>query len=159
MNTIRASTTNISKFLDKIIRPIFDRQCYTTTIIDGAHLIKRINRHIRKGLLKPSTLFCIFDIHNLYTMLPQEESLNILIEFLYTHGYRKIKAIPLGTIRKLASIVLKENVFVYNKKIYRQTIGGAMGSSFTLTLANIFMWKWQKEFVRQQEITGEFYGR
>ncbi|CAF3577975.1 unnamed protein product [Rotaria socialis] len=34
-----------------------------------------------------------------------------------------------------------------------------MGSSFTLTLANIFMWKWQKELVRRQDITGEFYGR
>ncbi|CAF1682093.1 unnamed protein product, partial [Adineta ricciae] len=31
--------------------------------------------------------------------------------------------------------------------------------SFTLTLANIFMWKWQKEFVRQQDITGELFGR
>ncbi|CAF4861540.1 unnamed protein product, partial [Rotaria socialis] len=45
------------------------------------------------------------------------------------------------------------------KKIYKQVLGGAMGSSFTLTLANIFMWKWQKELVRRQDITGEFYGR
>ncbi|CAF4483524.1 unnamed protein product, partial [Rotaria magnacalcarata] len=37
--------------------------------------------------------------------------------------------------------------------------GGAMGSSFTLTLANIFMWKWQKELVRRQDMTGEYYGR
>jgi hypothetical protein len=72
---------------------------------------------------------------------------------------KKVKGIPLGTIRKLASIVLKENVFVYGKKIYQQILGGAMGSSFTLTLANIFMWKWQKEFVRRQDITGEFFGR
>lgn len=92
-------------------------------------------------------------------MLPQDEALNILIEFLYTHGYTKLQGIPLDAIRKLASIVLKENVFVYGNKIYRQILGGAMGSSFTLTLANIFMWKWQKEFVRQQDITGEFYGR
>ncbi|CAF4396824.1 unnamed protein product, partial [Adineta steineri] len=48
---------------------------------------------------------------------------------------------------------------VYGNKIYQQTTGGAMGSSFTLTLANIFMWKWQKEFVRQQDITNEFFGR
>ncbi|CAF3997763.1 unnamed protein product [Rotaria magnacalcarata] len=34
-----------------------------------------------------------------------------------------------------------------------------MGSSFTLTLANIFMWKWQKELVRRQDMTGEYYGR
>jgi hypothetical protein len=92
-------------------------------------------------------------------MLPQDESLNILIEFLYVHGYRKVKGISLDTIRKLASIVIKENVFVYEKKFYRQIIGGAMGSSFTLTLANIFMWKWQKEFVRQQDITCEYFGR
>jgi len=34
-----------------------------------------------------------------------------------------------------------------------------MGSSFTLTLANIFMWKWQSELVRIQDITGEYFGR
>ena len=92
-------------------------------------------------------------------MLPQDEALNILMEFLHVHGYKKVKGIPLDTIRKLASIVIKENVFVYGKKIYQQIIGGAMGSSFTLTLANIFMWKWRKEFVRRQGITDEFFGR
>ena len=116
-------------------------------------------KYTKKGLLKPSTLFCTFDIHNLYTMLPQEESLNILIEFLHIHGKPKVQGIPLDAIRKLASIVIQENAFVYGKKIYKQVIGGAMGSSFTLTLANIFMWKWQKEFVRRQDMSGEFYGQ
>ncbi|CAF1529998.1 unnamed protein product, partial [Adineta ricciae] len=41
---------------------------------------------------------------------------------------------------------------------YQQTTGGAMGSSFTLTLANIFMWNWQKEFVRQHDVTGDLFG-
>ncbi|CAF1410732.1 unnamed protein product [Adineta steineri] len=141
-NTIRAPTTNISKFLDKILRPIFDDKCTKTTIIDGAHLITAIKTYANKGLMKPSTLFCTFDIRNLYIMLPQEEALNILVEFLHLHGYRKVKGIVLDSIRKLASIVLKENVFVYDNKLYQQTTGGAMGSSFTLTLANIFMWKW-----------------
>ena len=114
---------------------------------------------MKKGLLKSSTLFCTFDIRNLYTMLPQEEALNILDEFLRVHHYTKVKGIDLNTIKELASIVLSENVFAYGKRIYKQTTGGAMGSSFTLTLANIFMWKWQKEFVRRQDMTGEFYGR
>jgi hypothetical protein len=158
-NTIRAPTTKISNFLDQIIRPIFDQQFYTTTIIDGTHLIKRIDKYIRTGVFKPSTLFCTFDIHNLYTMLRQDEALTILVEFLHVHGYRKVKGITLDTLRKLASIVITENVFVYDNKMYQQTTGGAMGSSFTLTLANIFMWKWQKELVRRQDITGEFFGR
>jgi hypothetical protein len=50
-------------------------------------------------------------------------------------------------------------VFVYEKKFYRQVIDGAMGSAFTLTFANIFMWKWEKELVRRQEAANEIYGR
>ena len=156
---MRAPTTKISNFLDEIIRPIFDNKCSTTAIIDSASLIKELDKYTKKGLLKSSTLFCTFDIRNLYTMLPQEEALNILVEFLHVHGYRKVKGIPLDAIRKLASIVLEQNVCVYDKKIYKQVLGGAMGSSFTLTLANIFMWKWQKELVCRQDMTGEFYGR
>ncbi|CAF1580242.1 unnamed protein product [Rotaria magnacalcarata] len=158
-NTIHAPTTNISNYLDEIIRPIFDKECQNTTIIDGASLIQALHQYMRKGLFKPTTLFCTLDIRNLYTMLPQEEALNILVDFLHVHGYTKVKGISLGIIRLLASIILKENVFFYGKKIYQQVLGGAMGSSFTLTLANIFMWKWQKELVRRQDMTGEYYGR
>ena len=92
-------------------------------------------------------------------MLPQEESLKILVKFLDGNGHTQVDKIHSTTIKQLASVVLEENVFAYGRKIYRQILGGAMGSSFTLTLANIFMWKWQKEFVRRQDMSGEFYGR
>jgi hypothetical protein len=92
-------------------------------------------------------------------MLPQEESLDILTELLIQFGYRKVKGIPLDAIRKLARIVITENVFIYENKFYRQIIGGAMGSAFTLTLANIFMWNWEKERVRRQLASNEIYGR
>ena len=74
------------------------------------------------------------------------------------YGYKKVKGIDLDAIRKLASKVLKDNVFAYGKKIYQQTTSGAMGSSFTLTLANIFMRKWQKKFVEEQAGACEFFG-
>ncbi|CAF4599136.1 unnamed protein product, partial [Rotaria socialis] len=90
-------------------------------------------------------------------MLPQEESLDILIELLLQHGYQKVQNIPIDIIRKLALIIIKENAFVYEKKFYRQVIGGAMGSAFTLTLANIFMWKWEKRFVHRVKVSKEIY--
>ncbi len=34
-----------------------------------------------------------------------------------------------------------------------------MGSSFTLTLANIFMWKWEKESICKDLPSFEIYGR
>ena len=89
-------------------------------IIDGIHLITQLHsEYISKNRLKPTTLFCTFDIRNLYTMLPQEEALNILMDFLHKHGYQRVQGIKLNTIRKLAAIVLKENVFVYGNKCYQ----------------------------------------
>ncbi|CAF3707719.1 unnamed protein product [Rotaria socialis] len=92
-------------------------------------------------------------------MLSQEQALNSLMKFISAYGYRKVKGISIDTIKKLASIVLKENVFAYGKKLYRQTAGNAMGSSLTLTLANIFMSKCQKNIAEEQTKIEEFYGR
>jgi hypothetical protein len=90
-------------------------------------------------------------------MLPQEESLDIFTEFLLHHDYREVKSIPIDAIRKLARLVITENVFTYEKKFYRQIVGATMGSAFTLTLANIFMWKWEKELVRRPLTSNELY--
>jgi hypothetical protein len=159
VSSINTPTTGISKFLDKLIRPLFDKHVRSTTIIDGVDLIRRLETYASNGYLKSTTYFCTFDITDLYTMLPQEECLNILTEFLLFFGYNKVKGIPIDAIRKLARLVLQENVFIYDKKYYRQILGGAMGSAFTLTLANIFMWKWEKKLACLQDASGEIYGR
>src|SRR5271156_4092742 len=152
-------TTGIFKFLDEILRPLFDKHVRSTTIIDGVDLICRLETYVENDYLKPTTYLCTFDITDLYTMLPQEESLDVLTEFLLQFGYRKVKGIPIDAIRKLARIVITENVFIYKKRFYRQVVGGAMGSAFTLTLANIFMWKWEKQLVHRQLASNEIYGR
>ena len=92
-------------------------------------------------------------------MLPQEESLKILAEFLHVHLCEKVNNLTIETIVELARIVLQVNAFVYNNKFYRQIIGGAMGSAFTLTLANIFMWKWERAIIIPKLACHELYGR
>ncbi|CAF2098094.1 unnamed protein product [Rotaria magnacalcarata] len=124
MNTIHAVTTGISRFLDQSIRPLFDMHAQPRPIIDGGHLLSGIT--------------------NLYTMLSQDESLEILEEFLREHHYEKVQSIPIRIILQLAHLVLNDTAFADGNKFYRQIIGGAMGSPFTLTLANTFMWKWEK---------------
>ena len=65
----------------------------------------------------------------------------------------------LDAIEQLARLVLTENVFIYENKYYRQIKGGAMGSPFTLTLANIYMWHWDQKLVQIQHDSNELYGR
>jgi hypothetical protein len=159
VSSINTPTAGISTFLDRLIRPLFDKHVRSSTIIDGTDLIRRLEVYRANGQLHPTTYLCTFDITDLYTMLPQEESIDVLTEFLLQHGYSKVKDIPIDAIRKLARLVLEENVFSYEKTFYRQVVGGAMGSAFTLTLANIFMWKWEQHLVRRPAMVNEIYGR
>ena len=133
MHTINSPITNISRMRDQWIRPMFNDKIKDTIFIDGAPLIKRLRKYADDGHLKPTTLFCTFDINNLYTMLPQQQSLDILVEFLQNFNIPHVQGIDIATIRELARIVIEENVFVYRNKYYRQIIGSAMGSPFTLT--------------------------
>ncbi|CAF1295961.1 unnamed protein product [Rotaria sordida] len=140
LNTIHAATKQISQFLDKSIRPLFDRFVRQTAFADGVDLLDRLQKHIQKGYFNASTLVITFDITNIYTMLPQEESLAILAEFLRVHNCERVNGLSIDTIVELARVVLQANAVVCGNKFYRQIIGGAMGSAFTLTLANIFIY-------------------
>ncbi|CAF1394468.1 unnamed protein product [Rotaria magnacalcarata] len=165
-NPIHVATTGISRYLDQSIRPLFDMHSQPRSIIDGGHLLRQLEQYVKTtqtvwvhAYLQPTTLFCTADITNLYTMLPQDESLEILEEFLREHHYEKVQDIPIRVILQLAHLVLKETAFVDGNKFYRQIIGGAMGSPFTLILANIFMWKWEKNVICSALEPNEIYGR
>ncbi|CAF2632776.1 unnamed protein product [Rotaria sp. Silwood2] len=59
-------------------------------------LIHRLEEYIENDYLKAVTYLCTFDVTDLYTMLPQEESIDILIEFLLEHDYNKVKGVPIN---------------------------------------------------------------
>lgn len=85
------------------------------------------------------------------TMLPQDEPIDILGQFLRCYAGEYASNIPVASIQQLTHLVLKENALVFNNKFYRQVIGGAMGSPFILILGNIFMCYWKQRWIRRQD--------
>lgn len=145
--------------LDQFIRPLFDEHVQQTTFIDGVQFIRRLELYVHLGLLKSTTYLCTSDVTDLYTMLPQEEAIKILKRFFHHFNYTHVHGMTIDAIESLARLVLMENVFFYENKYYRQIKGGAMGSPFTLTLANIFMWDCEQKLVEHQKNANELYGR
>ncbi len=45
-------------------------------------LIHRLHTYNENGYFKLTTQFCTFDITDLYTILPQEQSVDVISEFL-----------------------------------------------------------------------------
>jgi len=72
-------------------------------------------------------------------MIPRGGALDALYRFCIKYGKEgKIGNLTANTIIRLACVVLEINCFVFDNKYYKQIRGGAMGSPFTMTLANIY---------------------
>ncbi|CAF1333999.1 unnamed protein product [Rotaria sordida] len=100
MNTIRAAITCISHSLDGLIRLLFDRYAKSKPIVDISHLLRLLEEYARNCHLKSTTLFYTSDNNNLYIMLPQDESLNILEEFLSQPNIEEKKRITRRLLKK-----------------------------------------------------------
>ncbi|CAF4363536.1 unnamed protein product, partial [Rotaria sordida] len=129
---IHALATEVSKFLNDLLAPIFLRVARQTTFINGIDLVRALEKHAANGHLKPTTLFITFDVENLYTMIPRQGVLEVLLRFLERNlRNNKIGTLRIDDIMRMARLVLDTNIFAYENKYYRQIRGGAMGSVFT----------------------------
>ena len=93
-------------------------------------------------------------------MIPRECALTAPSRFYAQKSNNcKIDNISVDRILRLARIVLDINTFASNDKYYRQIKGGAMGSRFTMVLANIYMLEWEKSLINDQTPQKELYAQ
>ncbi|CAM4830771.1 unnamed protein product [Rotaria magnacalcarata] len=136
---LRHPTVKISKYLDNLLRPLFDQMASNTTVTSGFELTKKLQEWSTVNIRQDTTI-CTIDVTNLYTMIPQIEGVLSL---------RKI----------LSRFVMKNNYFSYNGQFYHQVRGGAMGSLFTLTISNCYMYFFERQIVNQIRNSGGLYFR
>jgi len=157
---IKSPTQKISAFLDQIIRPIFD-QLTPHSLSNSIELLK----HLKKFKTTDETLLYTFDITDLYTMIPQQDSILAICEMLGENKIFKVNGeIPINTVRTLFKHVLENAFFVLQLpgeeiKFFKQIRGGPMGSECTQVLADVYMRKWERQFKVAQELEGELYFR
>ena len=157
---MHAPSTAMSAFLNDLLAPVFLRVAQATTFINSTGVIRALEKYTSEGRLQSTTLFVIYDVANLYTMIPRQGALDALGRFLERHlPHRRMGSLSIDDLLDMARLVLNTNCFAYEGKYYRQIRGGAMGSAFTQTLANIYMLEWEHDLVRHQESNDEIYGR
>lgn len=124
-------STPISKKLDTIIRK--------ETVLENSHSIKNTIDLVEKiGHIKttPRHILASFDIVNLFTNVPINETLDILRDNL-----SKNPSLPKESqkeLLKLTETTLKQNYFVFNNTFYMQNEGMAMGSPLSSVLSELF---------------------
>ncbi|CAF2085832.1 unnamed protein product [Rotaria magnacalcarata] len=86
---LKHPTIKISRFLDKLLRPLFDRMALSTTVTSGTEVIKQLYEW-SKSNARQDTLICTMDVIDLYTMIPQTEG---ILEIKKMLDYLNIKQI------------------------------------------------------------------
>ena len=124
-------TEHISEYLDHHLNPLVS---FTRSYVkDTNHFLARLGK---LGSIPGGAFLCTVDVVGLYPSIPHGEGLEAMREAL---GRRVNPTVATDTLVGLASLVLKNNYFEFNDKIYRQKLGTAIGTKFAPAYANLFM--------------------
>ncbi|CAF1657259.1 unnamed protein product [Rotaria magnacalcarata] len=155
---LKHPTIKISKFLDDLLRPLFDQMALDSTVTSGFELIKKLQEWSTVNMCQ-DTLFCTIDVTDLYTMVPQVEGVLSLRKMLDQLKLKQVGKLKVETIIRLSRFVMTNNYFSYNGQYYHQVRGGAMGSPLTLTISNCYMYFFERQIVNQIRNSGGLYFR
>ena len=127
-------TYNLARYIADTLSPLMGRNGYS--LKNSAEMVKEL----REVTLDEDDILISFDVKALFTSVPVDQSLDIILERLQndpTLGERT----PLSAVqvRDLLAICLKTTYFQFDSVLYAQVEGAAMGSPVSPIVANIFM--------------------
>ena len=90
-----------------------------------------------------------YDVKSLFTILPQFETVQLILNKLFTAETSVVHGFDRESFRKILELAVSDTHFVFDGKLYKQVDGMAMGSPFGPTFANIFMCNLEELFLEQ----------
>lgn len=124
-----------------------------TNNIDFINKIKTVK-------LKPNYKLVSFDIVDLYTNIPTDETLQLLRDNL--HNNASISAQMIDELIDLLKVILMQNYFTFNGSFYSQDDGLAMGSPLSGLLADVYLNFYENTYLLNNNIYANkiiFYSR
>jgi len=139
INSKSHPTENLSWFLDSILKPII--VLTESYIQDSQNLLQKTNNVIFPSDCKIYSC----DFEGLYSNINLSHALEIICEFMKD----KIKStfFNIKAFHTFLKLVFDNNYFTYNKKYYKQVKGIAMGTKCGPSIANIYLYILEKNFL------------
>ena len=151
---------NICRLVNRLLEPIYTRVALNNTFFKGADAVQALRACMGKGHLRSTTLFARLHVKHILTTFSHDQTIQLLERFLNDHVPTKdVQGMSIATIIQLVRVVLANQWFIYNDKLYRQVHGGGSGLPLMSLLVNIILFDWQKEFVTYLENQNEVFGR
>ena len=138
------ATEHVSEYLDFHLNPLVSKT--RSFIKDTNHFLSLL---AKLGEIPENALLCTTDVVGLYPNIPHGEGLEAIRKALNT---RQNPSISTESLVGLGKLVLENNVFEFNGKVYRQKLGTAIGTKFAPAYANLFMSSLEEEMMSSFEV-------
>ena len=131
LSAINTCSYNLSKYLVSILSPLTNNDYTLKNTYEFVELINSVEN-------ANDYVMCSFDIESLFTNIPLQETLDIILRLLFPNLDAKFKGFNKKQFKTLLELATTTSTFLFNNKLYEQVDGVAMGSPCGPTLANIF---------------------
>ena len=122
----------LSKFLVPILAP-FTTSEYTT--LNSYAFVDKLSNIPNNGKYYMAS----FDVESLFTNIPLQETIDIILKYLFTSDNNTVIGLSQKYFRELLQHSVLNSFFIFDNVLYKQTEGLGMGLPLGPTFANIFM--------------------
>ena len=157
---IGGPTENLSRLVDHWLQPAV--QQLPSYVKDSTHLLQQIQKwNDTLPPLTENTLLVTIDVVALYPSIPINEVAPAVTSILENATSKPDNIPDNRTLIKIIEHILKNNIFTFEDKFYKQIKGTAMGTPMAPTIANLFMGKLEQDLLRKSpwNIDIEFWRR
>ena len=133
---------NLAKYLVPILSPLTTNQYSVENSYKFAEEIQ--DQDGSSGLVMAS-----FDVENLFTNIPLQETIQIIAQQLFTSPVCTILGLTRDLFIQLLDLSVSNSFFLFNDKLYSQVDGLGMGLPLGPTFANIFLSFHEKSWLEQ----------
>jgi Reverse transcriptase (RNA-dependent DNA polymerase)/GIY-YIG catalytic domain len=144
--------TPCSKTNDKIVEGLNSLNERNTYRLKNADEFKK---KVNQLEIEERDIVFSMDVVDMFTNVPVEETMEIVEERL---GEVKTK-LPKPDFMELLKEGVNYRTFRHGEKLYKQKRGFPMGSGLSPALCEVFMNKYEKEWMEKEELRPEFYRR
>ena len=151
-------TEKMSCLLERILKQLL--KYVPTHLWDTGDFLAKLAKHSEEHGIPDNSIFFSIDVINLYGSIPISEAIDAVCETLDEH-VQEVDTFGLtrDDIRSLLEHCLQKNVFSFDNKFYRQTLGIAMGNPCAPPVAIIFLHRFESHAVESANVKPSFLVR
>ena len=135
--------SKMGKYLCELLQPLSINEFSVKDSFEMADAIKSIP----KSFLDDGYVFVSFDVVSLFTNVPLEKTVNIILDRVFNHKLISTN-LKRRSLKKLILDTCRKTVFSFNNVLYKQIEGVSMGACLGPLLANVIMTEFENVIIK-----------